>query len=160
MLCFMVIGRGDVLSQPRLLTHGKMVANGTTYDVRIRDDHRNIYIEDDSLYEKKKTLFNHKRGAVKIPEHFIFVNTDKLLEIKKRFYPPNVRADIRVTITKEGEFMGPDYILPKTPMITKQQFGTLDAEVRKYLKVSVVFPTEWVKNQEYDGYATKYLKLE
>jgi len=104
-------------------------------------------------------LINPEPGTVKISEDFILVNTDKLQEIKRRFYVQNVRMDIRVILTKNGKLIGVDYVLPKSPAITEGQFRTLDAQVRKNLKISIVFPNEWVKNQKHDGYATKYVIL-
>jgi len=154
-----VLGGSMALSQNRPLKHGKMALNGTTYSVTVSDKHSRIYIYDYLLYDKIKPLINPELGVGNIPEDFIQVNADKLLEIKRKFYAQNIRADISLTITKDGRFMGLDYVLPKSPTITEQQFRTLDTEVRKHLKVSVVFPNEWVKNQKYNGYATKYVIL-
>jgi len=147
------------LPQARPLKQGKIVAGGTTYNVVASNKYSYIYIDDYSAYDKKRALINPEPGTVKISEDFILVNTDKLQEIKRRFYLQNVRMDIRVILTKNGKLIGMDYVLPKSPMITEQQFRTLDAQVRKNLKISIVFPNEWVKNQKYDGYATKYVIL-
>jgi len=159
MLILLTAIGGASLSQTRPLKHGKMVANGTTYDVRIRDGYNDVYIDDDSLYDKTQPLIKPNSGATFIPEDFILVNTDKLLEIKRQFYGESVRADIRVTITRDGQFMGLAYILPKSPTITEGQFRTLDAQVRKHLKVSIIFPHESVRNKKYHGYTTKRVLL-
>jgi len=155
-----VIGCGSVLSQTRSLKHGVIVVNGTTYDVRIMDGHDDIYVHNDSAYDKKRALFNHEAGATIIPEHFIEINTKKLLEIKRKFYPSTFsRVRVTAILTKDGKLIGMEYALPKSPAITERQFRTLDSEIRRHLKISIVFPTERVKNQKYDGYTTKTVLL-
>jgi len=153
-------GNNVALSQNRLLKHGKMKVNGITYDVTISDEYNHTYVEEGFLHEKKRALFNHEAGATIIPEHFIEINTSKLLQIKRKFYP-STRSRVRVTaiLTKEGKLIGMEYALPKSPMITEKRFKTLDAEIRRHLKISIVFPTERVKNQKYDGYTTKTVLL-
>jgi len=154
------LGNKAVLSQEKPLKNGITVVGGMVYNIVISSEYRDIYIHNRSADSITNTLINPELGTTNISEDFIFVNTDKLLEIKRRFYPQNAQMDIRVILTRAGGLIGLEYVLPKSPMITEQEFRELDAQVRKHLKISVVFPNEWVKNQKYNGYATRYEKLE
>jgi len=156
-----IFGNGTVLSQNRPLKHGKMVVNGTTYDITISDEYNYIFIHDDSLHDKTEVLID--RGvnpkATFIPEHFIQINKDKLLEIKRRFFEQSVSIDIGITVNRNGKLIGLNYVFPKSPTITEKQFEMLDAEIRQHFKISIVFPNEQIRDQKYHGYTKKTVIL-
>jgi len=156
----MSFGSNRVLSQTRPLKNGKMVLAGTTYNVSIRDGHDDIYIYNHSAYDKKRALNKIGSETVKIPEDFVEINTDKVLEIKRKFYPSSLsRVRVTVFVSKDGRLIGVEYTLPKSPKITENQFRTLDTQIRKHLKTSIVFPLGQIKKQKYDGYAIRTVVL-
>jgi len=155
-----IFGNGTVLSQNRPLKHGKIVVNRTTYNVRILDGHDDIYIHNRSADRVTDPLIDPNSDATFIPEHFIDINTDKLLEIKRKFYP-STHSRVRVTaiLTKDGKLIGMEYALPKSPPITESRFRTFDTQIRKHVKLSIDFPNERIRNQKYVGYTTRTVIL-
>jgi len=160
-LLLTTIRSDTALSQNRPLKHGKIVVNETTYGITISDEYNYIFIHDDAVHDKTEELIDRgtNSNATFIPEHFIQINKDKLLEIKRRFYGRNVPIDIGITVDRNCKLMGLNYVLPKSPTITEKQFEMLDAEIRKHFKISIVFPNERIRNQKYHGYTKKTVIL-
>jgi len=142
-------------AQSTALQKGTLVTNGVTYDVQISEEYRFIYIDDNSVFEKEKKLMNPDKDAMMFPEGNIKINRTKLLEIKRKFFPiiqnqVNVQLSINVI---EGKLLGLNYTLPKSPLLTKDQFKSFDSQIKEHLTFELVY-NDYLRKQKLDGWKT------
>ena len=147
-----------VFAQAKPLKTGEINTDGISYDIRIRDESNHIYISDLSVY-KKIRLFDSYPDAEFLYADFINFNKKDLLTIKRKYFAQNSGVDIAVSMTKEGKLLGLEYSLPKSSRITEDLFIAFDRQIRKELKIEIIFPTERYKNKRYNGWATKTVVL-
>ena len=144
-----------LLAQSTVLQKGILIANGVTYDVHISEKYQFIFIDDNSIFDKKIQLSNREKDVMFFPEGNIKINKTKLLEIKRNFFPKtqnqvNVQLSINV---KEGKLLGLNYTLPKYPLLTKDQFKSFDSQIKEHLTFELVY-NDYLRKQKLDGWQT------
>ncbi|MGN5955724.1 hypothetical protein ACP6L2_14025 [Sphingobacterium lactis] len=142
-----------LLAQSRVLQKGTLNANGVTYDIHISDDYDFISIYDNSIFSKEEKLISSNKDAMPFPETNIKINKEKLLTIKRKFFPKtqnqvNVQLSINV---KEGKLLGLNYILPKSPLLTKDQFKSFDAQIKELLTFELIY-NNYLRKQKLEGW--------
>jgi len=142
-------------AQSTALQKGTFIANGVTYNIRISDDYDFISIYDNSVFEKEEKLISPDKGLIRFPEGNIIINRTKLLEIKRKFFPiiqnqVNVQLSINVI---EGKLLGLNYTLPKSPLLTKDQFKSFDSQIKEHLTFELVY-NDYLRKQKLDGWKT------
>jgi len=142
-----------LLAQSTVLQKGTLIANGVTYDVQISEKHQFIFIDDNSIFGKVEKLISSDKEATSFPETNIKINKEKLLIIKRKFFPKaqnqvNIQLSINV---KEGKLIGLNYILPKSPLLTKDQFKSFDAQIKELLTFELIY-NNYLRKQKLDGW--------
>lgn len=146
----------NILSaQSTVLQKGALIANGVTYNIRISDDYDFISIYDNSVFDKEKKIMSPDKDVILFPEGNIKIKRTKLLEIKRKFFPitqnqVNIQLSINV---KEGKLLGLNYTLPKSPLLTKDQFKSFDAQIKEHLTFELVY-NDYLRKQKLDGWQT------
>jgi len=142
-----------LLAQSTVLQKGTLIANGVTYDVQISEKHQFIFIDDNSIFGKVEKLISSDKEATSFPETNIKINKEKLLIIKRKFFlkaqnQVNIQLSINV---KEGKLIGLNYILPKSPLLTKDQFKSFDAQIKELLTFELIY-NNYLRKQKLDGW--------
>lgn len=142
-----------IFAQSTVLQKGTLNANGVTYDIHISDDYDFISIYDNSIFGKEEKLISSDKDAILFPESNIKINKEKLLTIKRKFFPKtqnqvNVQLSINV---KEGKLLGLNYKLPKSPLLTKDQFKSFDAQIKELLTFELIY-NNYLRKQKLEGW--------
>ena len=146
-----------VFAQAKPLKNGEIITDGISYDVDVSYPNR-IYISNLSVY-KKIRLFDSYPDAEFLYPDFINFNKKDLLTIKRKYFAQNSGVNIAVSLTKEGKLLGLEYSLPKSSRITEDLFIAFDRQIRKDLKIEIIFPTERYKSKRYHAWVTKTVVL-
>jgi len=142
------------------LENGKLLSNGVTYDIRIKEGYNDIFIYDDSVFDKEEKLIIHDADGIDFPASMVRINREKLLEIKRKFYPVS-QNEVRVTLSinvNDNKLLGLNYVIPKTPLLTKDQFKSFDAQIREQLTFELVY-NNYLKQQKLNGWVLRSVIL-